>query len=155
MTAKELVHAFAGNPLDRGTSIRHSGDKIDAMKELPSARYLVFQDLKVLTSDGAIDYVAHSSLPKLKVIKYSWAPSTMSLILLFKLKTRISANLLIARQWCVKKICRSQIVAQARSMLAWHREKPVLFSMRQRNSSGEGWPIEKMSRLQCYNTSAH
>ena len=66
MTAKELVHAFAGNPLDRETSIRHSGDKIDAMKELPSARYLVFQDLKVLTSDGAIDYVAHSSLPKLK-----------------------------------------------------------------------------------------
>ena len=55
MTAKELVHAFAGNPLDRGTSIRHSSDKINAMKELPSAKYLVFQDLKVLTNDGAID----------------------------------------------------------------------------------------------------
>ena len=36
------------------------------MKELPSARYLIFQDLKVLTSDGAIDYVAYRSLPKLR-----------------------------------------------------------------------------------------
>ena len=48
-----------------------------------------------------------------------------------------------------KDLSQSGIVAQARSMLAWHGRKSVLFSMRQQNSSGEGWPIEKMSRLQC------
>ena len=74
----------------------------------------------MLTSDGAIDYVAYSSLPKLKGDQIFLGTLNMSLILLFKLKTRISANLLIAVKWCVKDLSQSGIVAQARSMLAWH-----------------------------------
>ena len=125
MTAKELVHAFAGNPLNRGTSIRHSGDKIDAMKELPSARYLVFQDLKVLTSDGAIDYVAYSSLPELTGDQIFLG--TLNNTPYFAVQTddgdfgEFTDCRQVVRQ---KDLSQSGIVAQARSMLAWHRKNP-------------------------------
>ena len=55
----------------------------------------------------------------------------------------ISANLLIAVKWCVKKICRSQESWHKQDLCLLGTGKPVLFSMRQRNSSGEGGQLRR------------
>ena len=46
----DLVHTFAGNPLDRGEAIRRDEQAIDALIAHPNSRFLPFHRLKVGTS---------------------------------------------------------------------------------------------------------
>ena len=49
----EIVHTFAGNPLDRGDAERRDPDWLAAAKHNPDARYLPMWRLNVLIEDGA------------------------------------------------------------------------------------------------------
>lgn len=48
----DIVHTFAGNPLDRGDVLRRDADWLDAAARSPAARYLPMRRLDVLVQAG-------------------------------------------------------------------------------------------------------
>jgi NAD+ diphosphatase len=129
------LQAFTGNPLDRAATLRRDPDWVRARLTDPASRFLVFRELRPMLLegnhglridwrprpvcvDGAVllgidrDHAAHFAIETAEDAIESGAGNAPRFF-----DTRAAAGALPAEE--------SAIVAQARSLLAWHRDHPI------------------------------
>lgn len=122
---KDIHMGFTGSPLDRADHLRRDGAAIQAMRMNPAARFLIFEELKPLMADGGQDlfWARRSEVPTGTSIFLGLTPDGDPRFAVDgKADDDLPAIATDARAVGASLADgRAAIVAQARSILDWHR----------------------------------
>ncbi len=119
----DLVHTFAGNPLDRGEALRRDETTLSNLADAADSRFLAFHKLKVLLEDPqTLAWLPRAELPEHGQVVFLGSDGEHA---------RFAAEVTQTDQADAFTDCRAAaahldgadtgIVAQARAQLDWHR----------------------------------
>ena len=141
------VHTFAGNPLDRGESIRRDESAIEALAQNPNSQFLAFHQLKVLVADSqALVWQPRAQLPEHGQTVFLGIHEEVA---------RFAVNIPAPDDADAYADCRAVaaqlpthetgILAQARAQLDWHRRNKFCAECGQPSFPERGGQIRRCS----------
>lgn len=153
------IQAFTGNPLDRAAALRREPEWVQDRLEDPGSRFLLFQELRPLLRESDVglsidwrprpaqggeavflgidaDDKAHFAIETAESVTATGSDAASRF-----LGTRAAASVLPAEE--------SAIVAQARSLLSWHRDHPMCSRCGGATEPVEGGYSRRCSRSEC------
>lgn len=155
VTVSTHTHTFAGNPLDRGESIRRDEASIDALAASDKALYLPFNRLKVhTTTSGNLGWVPRDELPAT-----TNAPIFLGLIddkPHFALDVSDSPERASEHYQDCRAVAASLptqdtgIIAQARAQLDWHRRNGFCSQCGEPSHPERGGQVRRCSSCQAH-----
>lgn len=152
-----LIHTFAGNPLNRCDSLRRDATLLQQLADDPASRYLPLWNLNVLIeNNGELGWLAQSEIARLHIDVPPVLLGSQDGIIHFaidiselndpthELNLSAQAKFEDARSAAMALPAgQSGVLAQARSQLDWHRRHRFCSVCGERTEQGKGGHVRK------------
>lgn len=145
----ELVHTFAGNPLDRGEPLRRSEEQISALESHDDTLFLPFHKLNVGTNDQGLVWLDQSEIGSHEVGQKiflgthdgiaHFAVDMLEESLSFTDCRAVAASVSVEE---------TGIIAQARAQLDWHYRNPYCAQCGGKSNPERGGQIRRCGECQ-------
>ena len=147
----EFKHTYAGNPYDRGETLRRSEETIADLQGKNSSLFLPFHKLNVSTKAESLNWLRQSDLPQLDAVQ-------TILLGLYNGIARFAIDINDPPSDLEFTDCRAiaaslateetGVVAQARAQLDWHRRNPFCAQCGGASRPERGGQVRRCTRCQ-------